>query len=383
MGAVTSIPGPFARPDPSLRIREGAPPLQRPTKEEVGGFPAEARTLLQGTASEQERVLASPEFDLAWMEGRHLLFAGATGPGIGAAMAIAALKHARPASITVVARDLRRSLGFETGQLMAAEAEAAANGTAFRWLNDGMGLEGEALETILATLRDAGARRVVYVNTVAAASSGLLPGMPPVYAKDRDEQGLFQWQLTPLGEREIEATSFVMGEMAVRFAQVLEANGIDVEAGVFADWRGSLDRISRDPERPEYGRQGAYSTSLYLPKDIIQEAVREAYGSGKVWLDIFYPMMRTRALPFIPGAVLTADVNATLMRKEGITQRNVPELGVMALDRIGRSLQDRSYNPFPRLDDHDAHLDEWLYEIMARLTNDEDSDFYYERWVDG
>jgi hypothetical protein len=381
MPGMTDVPGPFARPAPKLRIREGAPPLLRPTKEEVEAFPADAEKLLRETREEQRQLGAGGGFDLRWLDGRHVLLAGATGPGLGGALATAVMSLAEPASVTVVARDLSRSLGYETGRLMQSQAEAAGQGSRFHWLNDGMGLEGPALETILGALREAGADRVVYFNTVAAASSGMLPGMPPVFAKDSDEDGLFQWQMTPLAEREIQATSFVMGEMAVRFPAVLEEHRIGVEASVFADWRGSLDRISRDPSKREYGRQGAYSTSLFLPKDIIQEAVREAYGTGRIMLDIFYPMMHTRALRFIPGAELTAAVNATLIRKEGIAPRTIPQLALMALDRTGRALASQRENPLPRVDDHDAHLDEWLFEVMSRLTDDENSDFYWKRWV--
>ncbi len=378
-----SLPSPFAHADPTLPIREGAPPLARPTKEEVEAFPTEAAALLTGNMAAQVELIGSGRFDLDWLEGRHVLLAGATGPGLGGALETAIMAHGRAASITVVARDLSRSLGYETGRAMQTAAEAAQMGARFHWLNDGMGLEGRSLEGILGALREAGAGSVVYFNTVAAAISGLLPGMPPVFAKDCDANGLFQWQLTPISEREIETTKFVMGEMAVRFPGVLEEHGIRVEAAVYADWRGSLDRVSRDPANREYGRQGAYSTSLYLPKDCLQEAVRAAYGGPRVELDIFYPMMRTRALPFIPGGMMTASVMDTLMRREGIRPLGVPELAVMALDRVGRALSGELDNPFPRLDAHDAHLDEWLFEVVSRLNNDENSDFYYRRWIDG
>jgi hypothetical protein len=53
----------------------------------------------------------------------------------------------------------------------------------------------------------------------------------------------------------------------------------------------------------------------------------------------------------------------------------------MALDRTGRALASQRENPLPRVDDHDAHLDEWLFEVMSRLTDDENSDFYWKRWV--
>ena len=264
---------------------------------------------------------------------------------------------------------------------MQAEAEAAGLGGRFHWLNDGMALEGKPLENLLSALKEAGADRIVYFNTVAAAISGLMPHMPPVFVKDVDEDGLFQWQLNPLSDKEIQITKFVMGEMAVQFPKVLADQGISVEASVFADWRGSLDKIGRDPNRREYGRQGAYSTSLYLPKDTLQQATRSAYGSANIMLDIFYPMMRTRALPLIPGGMTMANISDKLMAMEGIRRIDIPELALGALDRVGKTLANGHGNPFPRLDSHDAHLDEWFYEVTARLNNDENSDFYYKQWV--
>lgn len=380
----STLSSPFAHPDPNLPIREGAPALSRPTKEEIATFPDEAQALLETTMAEQAPLIEGGQFDLDWLEGRHILLAGATGPGLGGALATAVLQTNTAASLTVIGRDLRRSLNFETGRLMAEQAEAVGWGNRFHWLNDGTALEGPALENLLTALKEAGADRVVYFNGVAAALSGLLPGMPPVYLKDVDENGeLFQWQLTPLSEREIEITKFVMGEMAVQLPDVLEENGVAVEAAVFADWRGSLDKISRDPEQREYGRQGAYSTSLYLPKDILQAATRDAYGKERVTLDIFYPMMRTRALPFIPGALMMANINTNLMEREGVRMIGVPELALGALAHVGQALSDKTYNPFPRLDNHDAYLDEWLYEVAARINNDENSDFYFKRWVGG
>lgn len=376
-----SLTSPFAQPDPTLPIRLGAPPLARPTKEEVEAFPSEAAALLEANWAVQVPLIESGRFDLRWLEGRHLLLAGATGPGLGGALETAVMAHGGAASVTVVARDLSRSLGFETGRAMTLAADAIGMSNRFHWINDGMGLEGRALDAILAALREAGADRVVYFNTVAAAISGMLPGMPPVFVKDCDDSGLFQWQLTPISEREIETTKFVMGEMAVHFPAVLEANGIGVDVAAYADWRGSLDKSSRDPANREYGRQGAYSTSLFLPKDILQDAARKAYGSGRIELDIFYPMMRTRALPFIPGGIMTASVMDTVMRREDVTRLGVAELAVMALDRVGKALTNGLDNPFPRLDAHDAHLDEWLFEVLSRLNNDENSDFYFRRWV--
>jgi hypothetical protein len=376
----SSLISPFAKPDPSLPVREGAPQLKRPSKEEIAAFPAEAKALFDSIQAAQKPLIESGQYNLNWLEGRHILLAGATGPGLGGALAAAILKTGTAASLTIISRDLKRSLNFETGAIMETEAENWDD--RFHWLNDGVALEGRPLEKLLVALGEAGAQSVVYFNTVAAALSGLLPDMPPVYLKDVDEQGqLFQWKLEPLSEREIEITKYVMGEMAVQFPGALEKNGITVEATVFADWRGSLDKISRDPNQREYGRQGAYSTSLFLPKDILQNATREAYGTGKIVLDIFYPMMRTRALPFIPGAMMMANLNQTLMQKEGIRHLDVPELALGALDRVGSALVEGDDNPFPRLDSHDVHLDEWMFEVAARLNDDEDSDFYFKRWV--
>jgi len=93
-------------------------------------------------------------------------------------------------------------------------------------------------------------------------------------------------------------------------------------------------------------------------------------------------MMRTRALPLIPGGMTMANVMDKLMEKEGIRRLDVPELALGALERVGRALTEKDYNPFPRLDKHEAHLDEWFYEVLVRLNNNENSDFYYKRWME-
>ena len=376
-----TITSPFGQAMPGLRIKEGAPPLTKPTKEEIETFPSEAHTLRDHTWTAQAPLIAGGQYDLQWVEGRHILIAGGTGPGLGGAFATALLGDGRAASVTVVGRDLSRSINYETGKAMQAQAEAQGLGERFHWLNDGLALEGAPLEKLLHALKTAGAERVVYFNTVAAAISGLQPGMPPVFVKDADEQGLFQWQLRELNEKELEITRFVMGEMAVRFPAVLESNGIGVEASVFADWRGSLDKVSRDPAQREYGRHGAYSTSLYLPKEYLQADARSAFGTKRKVLDIFYPMMRTRALPLIPGGVTIAAVNEKIMQREGVRRLDVPELALKGLDFVGKALTQGYDNPFPRTDAHDAHLDEWMFEVVARLNDDENSDFYYKHWL--
>ncbi len=378
---MNTVISPYAKADSTLPIREGAPPLARPTKEEIKNFPTQAKQLLAHNWAIQKSHLEAELYNLQWLEGRHVLLVGATGPGLGGALASAVMGTGQAASVTVIGRDLSRSLGYETGKIMQTQAEDAGWEERFHWSNSGVDLEGKPLEDIVTTLKKVKAERIIYFNTVAAANSGLLPGMPAVFVKDVDEQGLFQWQLMPLSENLIAMTKSVMGEMAIQFPRVLVENGLTVEATVFADWRGSLDKISRDPMQREYGRQGAYSTSLYLPKEIIQQATREAYGNNQTMLDIFLPMMRTRALAFIPGGMMMSRLSEMLMEKEEVRYLSVPELALGMLDRVGQTLNGGCDNPFPRLDSHEATLDEWFFEVLERLNNDENSDFYYKRWL--
>lgn len=372
-------PSPYARPTPGLRIKEGAPAIVRPTKEEVDAYPAEAKKLLDHNRTSQQTV--GKQYDVAWSEGQHFVIAGGTGLGIGCSVATAAMDLvAKSGSLTVIARDLSKSLGYATGVDMQARAEALGMGDRFHWINDGLALEGKGLETIVDALKTAGAQNVIYINAVAAASSGLLPDHPPVYVKDVDEDGLFEWQLTPLNERAIEATRFVMGDMAVQFTDALRDSGISVAATAFCDWRGSLDKVGRDPSAVEYGRNGAYSTSLYLPKDAIQAATAKAYGSKKKVVDIFFPIMRTRALPFIPGGTTMSYVYDKLLTRLGTQRVDVPELGLGMLAEIGKVLTQDDFNPFPRLDAHELPLDLWFYEVVRQLNEDASSPFYYKKW---
>ncbi len=373
---------PFARPSPGLRIKQGGPPLRRPDPAETATCPERARNLVAGTWDSQASCLERATYRSEWIKGRHFLLVGATGSGVGGALATAVLNLlGESGSLTIVARDLKRSLGYETARVMQEKAEQAGLGERFRWLNTGAALEGDRFDKIVQALKEAGAERVVYVNTVAAAMSGLLPGCPPVFVKDVDPEGLFEWQLTPLDERSIEATKFTMGTMAVGLPDALEKAGVRVEAAGFADWRGSVDRSSRDPASPDYGRQGAYSTSLYLPKEIIQAATSAAYRSGRPTIDCFLPVMKTQALSMVPGGTAMACLYETLMEKEGIRPVHPPELALGMLDRIGRAVVGESDNPFPRLDLHEASLDLWFLEVLTRLNVDENSEFYFKRWI--
>ena len=371
----------FADPTPGLRIQEGAPAVTRPTKEQIAAYPQDAADLVKRVWNDQKPKIDSGEYDLSWMDGKHFVLIGATGRGIGGAIAIAGLNNLdRLGSLTVVGRDMKRSLEFESG--VAMEAGTAGHADKFTWLNDGIAVEGEGFDKMLEILRARGADRVIYVNGSAAASSGTLPNMPPVYVKDVDENGLYQWQLSPLPERNIQTTKLIMGELAVQFVHALEDAGVDIECAAFCDWRGSLDQASRNPESPTYGRWGSYSTSLYLPKDIIQQATREAYEARKPWIDVFFPTMRTRALPFIPGGVMMSYIFEKLMVEGGIRRIDIPELGLAMLHQIGAKISGKDDNPFPRWDRHEEPLDLWLFEVMALLTEDESSDFYFKKWVD-
>jgi hypothetical protein len=371
---------PFARPSPGFRIKQGGPPLRRPEPAEVAAFPERAKSLIEGTTKSQAVCLDRGAYSLEWVEGRHFLLLGGTGSGVGGALAAAVLNLlGASGSLTIVARDLKRSLGYESTLLLKEKAEQAGLGERFQWLNTGAALEGGRFDQIVQAVKETGADRVIYVNTVAAAMSGLLPGCPPVFVRDVDEQGLFEWELSPLDERSIEATKYTMGTMAVEMPDALEKAGIEVAVAAFADWRGSVDLSSRDPASANYGRQGAYSTSLYLPKEIIQAATSSAYRAGRPTIDCFLPVMKTQALSMVPGAMAMAFLYETLMEKEGIRTVHPPELALGMLDRIGRAVRGESDNPFPRLDLHEASVDLWFLEVLTRLNEDEDSDFYFRR----
>ena len=373
-------PSPWARVEPGTRIKEGAPAIQRPSKEQIAAFPQEASDLIDGSWSAQKALIDGGSYDLSWLDGQHLVIVGGTGKGLGGAASIAALHHLdRLGSLTVVGRDMKRSMEFEFGT--ALQNRASDHADKFHWLNDGISVEGDGFDAIVELLKTKGVKDAIYINGVAAASSGLLPGLPPVYVKDINDQGTYVWQLTELPERAIEATRSFMGTLTIQFPDALEAAGVSVEVAAYADWRGSLDRGSRAPASPTFGRWGSYSTSLYLPKDIIQDATRKAYAERRKWIDVFFPTMRTRALPFIPGGMVMADVYDNILGRSGVDRVDIPELGVGMLHQIGLRLHDKDDNPFPRLDAYEAPFDEWIYEVLNLINDDEGSKFYWREWV--
>jgi len=375
-------PSPFAKPFQDLRVKDYNTQVPRPNAEEVARFPEQARALLDRIAIQQELFLTGTEYKLDWIKGHHFLLAGATGPGLGGAIE-SAVRHFThdTGSITVLARDLSKSVGYEMGRQMIERAEQAGFGPRYHLMNEGMSLDGPAFEKTVAGLKASGVKEIIYINSVAAAMSGILPGYPPIYVKDVDGEGLFQWRLPALSDQAIESTRTVMGKLAVAFPRALEAAGFKVSVTCYIDWRGSLDVLSRDPQSNAYGRQGPYSTSLYLPKEYLQADTIKAYGQGRVVLDCFLPVMRTRAINFIPGATPQWYLISRLMDLSGIRRRDVPELALGVLDQIGKALSGGPYNPFPRLDDHESPLDEWYRQVVLRLNNDANSEFFYKNWI--
>jgi hypothetical protein len=375
-------PSPFARPFEGLRIKDYTTAVPRPTPDEIATFPEQARALLDRIAIQQEVFLGGTDYKVDWIPGHHFVLAGATGPGLGGAVEGAVRRFTEhEGSVTVLSRDLTKSVGFEMGKQMTEKAQAAGFGSRYHLTNEGMSTEGPLFEKLVKDLKEAGANDLIYVNGVAAAMSGILPGYPTIYVKDVDEQGMFQWRLPYLSEQAIESTRTVMGKMAVAFPRALEAAGFRVAVTCYIDWRGSLDVLSRDPKSSAYGRQGPYSTSLYLPKEFLRADTIQSYGRGRVVLDCFLPVMRTRALSFIPGATPQWYLLSHLMDVSKIRRRDVPELALGVLDQIGRAISGGPYNPFPRLDDHESPLDEWYWQVALRLNNDEHSEFFYKHWM--
>ncbi|MBL0063230.1 MAG: hypothetical protein IPP40_17540 [bacterium] len=376
-------PSPFAKPHPGLRVKEYQAVVPRPTAEQIAGFPEEATELLDRIWTRHNELIPYGQYGLDWIRGRHFVLAGATGPGLGGAIESAVRRFtAVDGSVTVLARDLSRSVGFEMGKQMVTRAQNMGLGSRYHMTNDGMALDGPAFDWVLQSLKEAGAKEVIYINCVAAAMAGMMPEMPPIYVKDVDEEGLFQYKLGYLTDQQIENTRHIMGRMAVEFPQKLAEAGIKVRVTGFIDWRGSLDVISRDPESVFYGRQGPYSTSLYLPKEFLQAETIKSYGHGRIVLDLFLPVMRTRALGFIPGAIPQAYIVEKMMKMSGIRLRDVPELALGTLDHIGRALSGGTYNPFPRLDEHEIPLEEWYWQVVQRLCDEPDSEFYWKKWIE-
>ena len=116
---MTDYPSPFAKPVEGLRIKEYSMAVPRPSAEEVAQFPEQAKALLERIAIQQEVFLAGIDYKVDWVKGQHFLLAGATGPGLGGAMESAVRRFTEKAgSVTVLARDLSKSVGYEMGRQM-------------------------------------------------------------------------------------------------------------------------------------------------------------------------------------------------------------------------------------------------------------------------
>jgi hypothetical protein len=381
-------PSPYSRPRDGLRVIPGAPAPQRPPRDQKEAIEArlksEAQMLVMSAATEQATLVQEQGYDLSWMKGRHFLLAGATGQGLGGALATAILSNlGDKGTLTAVSRDIKLSLGHYSGAALKEKSEDLGVGDRFRFLDRGIAVEGKEFDKLVENLKDLNASDVVYCNMVAAANSGLMPGMPPIYVPDLDDEGLFQWELQPLDERQIAMSRSIMGEMAVAVPQRLAESGVSVQVEGYAGWRGSHDKISRLPERVEYGRQGPYSGSLWLPKDVLDAHVDAAIDKddGRVVQVHFFPVMKTRALGFIPGGNILGGVMDTIMAKERIKFIGINELALMMLDRIGKALAGNAPCPWQRHDLHEVSLDDWFYHILERLTDDESSPYFYKTWM--
>jgi hypothetical protein len=375
MGSVS----PYAKPFAGLEIREGGPLLKRSSRDELQKFPAEAKEIIEGIRREQSSQ--KNDFALDWMRKRNFLLCGATGYGLGACLAACVLDNIGPeGSLTIVSRDLKNSFNYHTALYL--QETAAAKGVKFTWANTGLSSDDNGFKTLAGILRKQG-RDFIYVNTVAHAFSGLLPGMAPVYVKDLDESGgLIQWKLQELSEKQVGVNREMMGGTSVAVPAALEREGLCADVSVFCDWRGTLDKISRVPDAAEYGRQGAYSTSLFLSKDIIQRYVMENPDrKGRIILDAFFPIMDTPALLFLPGGRLIRDLMKKIMEKNGQRPKPVSAVALELWHLVGHYIGRKMFNPFPRLDCYESQFDLPFFYLLERLNSDESSEFYYRKWI--
>ena len=102
-------------------MKVGAPALLRQSQDTLERFPADAARLWDAQRTRQTELAASGEYDLSWLGDRDIVLAGATGAGLGGALATALMEVARPRSLTVLSRDVSRSVEFETGKLMVMQ----------------------------------------------------------------------------------------------------------------------------------------------------------------------------------------------------------------------------------------------------------------------
>jgi hypothetical protein len=145
---MSELPSPFARVEPGMRIKEGAPAIQRPTKEQIEGFPDEANNLIDESWKDQKALIDAGSYDTSWLDGQHLVIVGGTGRGLGGAVSVIGLHNLdRLGSLTVIGRDMKRSMEFSFGT--ALQERAADHADKFHWLNDGISVEGDGFNAIV------------------------------------------------------------------------------------------------------------------------------------------------------------------------------------------------------------------------------------------
>ncbi|MCK5708557.1 MAG: hypothetical protein KAI43_12985 [Candidatus Aureabacteria bacterium] len=370
---------PYISSFPEIDVYENGPSLIRPSKDDSLTFENKAEQIINNIISEQKKE--SLRFSLEWMKDRHFLLIGATGYGLGACIACKLIEQLSSGSVTIVSRDLKNSLSYHTAIQLKKNAEK--KGIAFEWLNTGISTNGKGFTNISQALTKLKAKKNIYINTVAYAFSGVLPGYPPIFIKDLDEnEKLIQWKLETLNEKQISVNNEIMGLTSINLPGALKEQGINIDMSVFSDWRGSLDKISRLPEMYEYGRQGAYSTSLHIPKKIIQERInKDLFLTKDIMLDAFYPIMDTPALLFLPGGHLIKRLMNKIMKKSGVNQKKVSLLALELLDYLGKVITNKKFNPFPRFDLYESQFDLEFFYMLEKINNSSNSPFYYKNWI--
>ena len=90
---MADLSSPWARVEPGSRVKEGAPAIQRPTKEQIASFPQEANDLIDSTWAAQKPLIDESRYDASWLDGQHLVIVGGTGRGLGGAVSVIGLHN--------------------------------------------------------------------------------------------------------------------------------------------------------------------------------------------------------------------------------------------------------------------------------------------------
>jgi hypothetical protein len=231
--------------------------------------------------------------------------------------------------------------------------------------------EGAVFQALTDGLRANEADDLIVIHCVAAAKSGITRHQPQIYTRDVDTQdNLIEDMLPRIDDGDILFNTQIMGQSTYEFPDALREAGFNVTQQHTCDWRGSRDEESRNPESEAYGRQGAYSGSLWQPKAAIQAfTVQAALAGRRDVVDHFFPTMRTRALGFIPGGVALANLFENLMRIRNVRHIGIPELALRMLTCIRVNVEDPStHEPFVYHDRHEAALDPEAFDALKNLS---------------